>query len=74
MDRQVKQTTYTFKEHGHLWRDTDELLAPEIILGVPKQLNESDQRAPRVGAMHDKSLQQNLRHDFSEAVVLDFQE
>lgn len=34
-------------------------MVPERVAGVLDQLNERDQQSPRMGAVHDKSLQKN---------------
>ena len=37
----------------------DKLVSPELVLMVFNQLDEGDEKPPRVGSVHYQSLQQN---------------
>ena len=66
--------TYRLKEEGNLGCDTDELLTPELVLDIAKQLNERNQRSPRVRAVDEEALKEDLGHHLSEAIHIDFKE
>ena len=52
----------------------DELLVPEVVLGVAQQLDERDECAPRVRTVDQESLQQYPCHDLPELINLDLME
>jgi hypothetical protein len=62
------------QKHSDFRGDADEWFAPEVVFRVSKELDEGDEGSPRVRAMDDEAFQENLGHDFSETIVLDFEE
>ena len=68
------QITHVFEEKRDLRCDPDEVLVPEIVLGVAEKLDKGDQRAPRVWTMDEEALKKNLGHDLPELVHIDLVE
>ena len=68
------------KTHKHLEQALDlrcaarERLLPETIARVLDELDEGDQQAPRVGAVHDEALQQHARDLLHDERLLGLQE
>lgn len=68
------QSTHTLEKHGDLRSNTNELLAPEFVFRVPKQLNEGDKCSPWMRSVDDETLQENASHHLTEYIVLDLNE
>jgi len=52
----------------------DKFLAPEIILRITKEFDESDQGAPRMWSVDNESLQKDFGHNLPETIILHLQE
>lgn len=63
-----------FEELGDLWRNVEELLIPEIVPMVAEQLDEGDNQTPRVWAMNQEPLKQDLGRDLLVLACVDLLE
>ena len=66
--------TYSFEQKRNFRCNTNEFVVPEVVLRVAKKLNERDQGTPRMRTVHKEAFQENLGHNFSEAVDFDLLE
>lgn len=66
--------TYTFKKESNFRGDVNELLGPEVILGVSEQLDERHKRTPWMGTMDNKPFEENFGHDLLETITLNLRE
>lgn len=66
--------TYGVEEEGNLGGEMNEILVPEVILGVTEEFDEGDQGTPRVRPINKETFQEDSRHHFPETIDLDFVE
>lgn len=57
--RAQARVRHSLEQLLHLRRAIDERLGPESVPRVANQLDEGDQETPRVGTMHDETLQKH---------------
>lgn len=65
-----KVAANALEKHSDLRGDANELLAPEVVLGIAQKLDESHKSSPRMRAMDNEAFQKHLRQDLAEAVFL----